>query len=123
MVTQLGMSDRLGPVSYRAGEEHVFLGKDIAESRDFSEGTARIIDEEIQRILFEAEAKATDLILKNRPDLDKLAKALLQHEELDREAIDKLLRKAPHPEPANFADQPLPGPADLTSGNLAFGGI
>ncbi len=123
MVTQLGMSDRLGPVSYRAGEEHVFLGKDIAESRDFSEGTARIIDEEIQRILFEAEAKATDLILKNRTDLDKLAKALLQHEEIDREAIDKLLRKAPHPEPTNFADQPLPGPADQTSGNLAFGGI
>ena len=62
MVTQFGMSDRLGPVSYRIGEEHVFLGKEILESRDFSEGTARLIDEEIQRILIEAEQRAADLV-------------------------------------------------------------
>ena len=56
MVTQWGMSDRLGPMSFRVGEEHVFLGKEIQEPRDFSEGTAQIIDEEVQRILREAGA-------------------------------------------------------------------
>ena len=50
MVTHWGMSDRLGPMSFRVGEEHVFLGKEIQEQRDFSEGTATIIDEEVQRI-------------------------------------------------------------------------
>ena len=72
MVTQFGMSERLGPVSYRVGEEHVFLGKEISESRDFSEGTARIIDEEVQRILGDAERNATRLLEQNRPDLDLL---------------------------------------------------
>ena len=95
MVTQLGMSERLGPVHYRAGEDHVFLGKEIAESRDFSEGTARIIDEEVQRILVAAEQRATDLLARNRADMDLIANALLVQEELDRDAIAVLLRKAP----------------------------
>ncbi len=95
MVTQFGMSDRLGPVHYRAGEDHIFLGKEIAESRDFSEGTARIIDEEIQRILSAAEERASDLLGRNRPDLDRIAGALLVHEELDRDALTVLLRKTP----------------------------
>ena len=54
MVTMFGMSERLGPIYFRNGEEHVFLGKEIHEGRDYSEGTARIIDEEIQRIVNEA---------------------------------------------------------------------
>ncbi len=98
MVTQFGMSDKLGPVHYRAGEDHVFLGKEIVEQRDFSEGTARIIDEEVQRILRGAEDRALDLIGRNREDLNLIANALLASEELDREAFEKLLRKAPLPE-------------------------
>ena len=99
MVTQYGMSDKLGPVHYRAGDDHVFLGKEIVEQRDFSEGTARIIDEEVQRILRGAEDRALELIGRNREDLDAIANALLASEELDREAFEKLLRKAPRPEP------------------------
>ena len=93
------MSDRLGPVSYRAGEEHVFLGKEIMESRDFSEGTARIIDEEIQRILNQAEAKSLELLAANRDKLDKLASALIVQEELDKDAVDRLFRGIPDPPP------------------------
>jgi len=123
MVTQFGMSDRLGPVAYRAGEEHVFLGKELHESRDFSEGTARIIDEEVQRILSAAEERAFDLMRKNREDLDRLATALLQNEELDRAAVDALLRKAPLPEKTpeqqTAEASPVPHPADP---KLAFGG-
>jgi cell division protease FtsH len=92
MVTHWGMSERLGPMSFRIGEEHVFLGKEIQEARDFSEGTAQVIDEEVQRLLREADQKAFDLLKNNRDDLDRLADALLQREELQREEIDALLR-------------------------------
>ncbi len=120
MVTQFGMSDRLGPVSYRSGEEHVFLGKEIMESRDFSEGTARIIDEEIQRILTAAEVRASELCTRNRPDLDAIAAALLVHEELDREAVEKLLRKAPPAQGEERASDPA---QDAVMPTLAFGGM
>ena len=121
MVTQFGMSDRLGPVSYRAGEDHVFLGKEIVESRDFSEGTARIIDEEIQRILGDADVRAVELIRMNREDLDRIANALLQHEELDREAVEKLLRKAPPPDATEAPGEPALRPGG--NPKLAFGGV
>ncbi len=119
MVTQFGMSERLGPVHYRQSEDHVFLGKEIAESREFSEGTARIIDEEIQRIIGEAEARATALLTRNRDDLDKLAGALLINEELDRAAIQRLLKRGGSPEP-----EPKPEPRPEIGGPpiLAFGG-
>src|SRR5579884_40669 len=93
MVTHWGMSDRLGPMSFRVGEEHVFLGKEIQEPRDFSEGTAQVIDEEVQRILREADQQAYDLLEKNRADLDLLAETLLQKEELQRDEITELLKR------------------------------
>jgi cell division protease FtsH len=93
MVTHWGMSDRLGPMSFRIGEEHVFLGKEIQEPRDFSEGTAQIIDEEVQRLLRDADQRAYDLLESNRTDLDRLADALLQREELQREEIDDVLKE------------------------------
>ncbi|MCE9531131.1 MAG: ATP-dependent zinc metalloprotease FtsH [Planctomycetes bacterium] len=91
MVTQFGMSDKVGPVAFRTGEEHVFLGKEIYESREYSEGTARLIDEEVQRILREADHRAYELLLKHRAELDKLVDALVVNEELDREEVEKLL--------------------------------
>ena len=117
MVTQLGMSQRLGPVHYKQSDEHVFLGREIVESREFSEGTARIIDEEVQRLLTEAEARATEMLIANRHDLDKLAGALIVHEELDREEINRLLRKGtPVDEPVKTSAVP-----EGSSPTLAFG--
>src|SRR5260370_41376301 len=72
MVTHWGMSSRLGPMSFRIGEEHVFLGKEIQEPRDFSEETAAVIDEEVQNILREAEQRAYEILDSHRPDLDRL---------------------------------------------------
>jgi cell division protease FtsH len=92
MVTHWGMSDRLGPMSFRIGEEHVFLGKEIQEPRDFSEGTAQVIDEEVQRILREADHRAFAHLEKYRDVLEKITKALLVHEELMREDIEKILK-------------------------------
>jgi cell division protease FtsH len=92
MVTHWGMSDRLGPMSFRIGEEHVFLGKEIQEQRDFSEGTAQIIDEEVQKLLREADERALQLLQEHRAELDRLVEALLQREELHRDEIDEVLK-------------------------------
>lgn len=95
MVTSYGMSDRLGPVAYRAGEEHVFLGKEIHETRDFSDGTAKLIDEEVHRLVREAEARATELITNHRDQLDQLTNALLEREEIDRDDVEKIIGPRP----------------------------
>ncbi len=92
MVTQFGMSAKLGPVSYRAGEEHTFLGKEIHEARDFGEDTAGLIDEEVRAILRQADEEAYRLLEANRPMLERLVEALLQKEELLKEDIDALFR-------------------------------
>jgi cell division protease FtsH len=91
MVTQFGMSDRVGPVAYRVGEEHVFLGKEIQESRDFGEGTANLIDDEVRRILRDADEHAMNLLAANRHLMEKLVEALMQREELLREELDDIL--------------------------------
>jgi cell division protease FtsH len=93
MVTHWGMSDRLGPMSFRMGEEHVFLGKELQEPRDFSESTAAVIDEEVQKLLREADQNAYDLLQANRDKVERIVEALLQREELFREEIDALLKE------------------------------
>lgn len=97
MICQWGMSDRLGPVTFPQGEKHPFLGKDIAEARNYSEKTARIIDTEIQTLVRNMEEKARELITENRDKLDHLAEALMTHETLEEDAIDAIV----HPETAN----------------------
>jgi cell division protease FtsH len=92
MVTQFGMSDKLGPVNYRIGEEHVFLGKEIQEPRDFSEGTMQMIDEEVRRIVRDAESAAVHHLQTHRKELELLAQALLQREELSKEEVDTLIK-------------------------------
>jgi cell division protease FtsH len=93
MVTQFGMSDRIGPVAYRIGEEHIFLGKEIQEPRDFSEGTAGVIDDEVRRILREADDHAYNLLKDHRHLMERLVEALMQREELLREEIDEILKE------------------------------
>lgn len=105
MVCQWGMSDNLGPVTFRRAEPHPFLGREMAEQRDFSEHTGRLIDEEIQKMTREMENKAGEILESNREKLEKLAGALLEHETLDNEEINELLgmsdEKAPERAPSN----------------------
>ena len=91
MVASWGMSERLGPVSYRTSDEHPFLGKEIHEQREFSEHTAQVIDEEISRVLHEASDTAEALLQEHREQLDKLADALVAHEVLDDNEIEEIL--------------------------------
>ncbi len=100
MVTQFGMSDKVGPVAYRVGEEHVFLGKEIQEPRDFGEGTANLIDEEVRRILREADDHAFHLLQTHRHLMDRLVESLLVKEELLKEEIDQILKEEKVTEPA-----------------------
>jgi cell division protease FtsH len=95
MVTHWGMSERLGPMSFRIGEEHVFLGKEIQEPRDFGEETATVIDEEVQRLLREADQRAYEMLEQHRDELDRVVEALLQKEELHKEELDEILGKRP----------------------------
>ena len=133
MVTQFGMSERLGPVFYSQGEDHIFLGKDLHDQRDFSEGTARIIDEEVRRILTEALDRSTELVRTNRDKLDWLTDALLMHEELDMDEVNKVFagvpiaevkkeppKPAPLPMPAR-EPEPIAAPAVPPKPGLAFG--
>lgn len=93
MVCQWGMSDKVGPVMYRLGEEHPFLGKEIAQQKDFSPHTAKIIDEEIQNIIKRMEERAVEILSKNRIKLDALADALLENETLENQQVDWILSK------------------------------
>ncbi len=91
MVTAWGMSPRLGPVNYQTSQEHPFLGKEIHEHREFSDQTARLIDEEVARLLNRADRQARELLDQHREKLDRLALALLEHELLDSQEIAELI--------------------------------
>jgi cell division protease FtsH len=88
MVCELGMSDILGPIAYGENDESIFLGREFATRReDYSEDTARQIDQEIRRIVEEQYVVARNIITANREKLDRLAHALLERETLDSEEI------------------------------------
>lgn len=90
MVSQWGMSEKLGAVGYSISNEHPFLGREIAEPREFGDETARILDEEVRNTLAAAEAVASDLLQAHRQQLDALIAALLERETLDHAEIEKL---------------------------------
>ena len=91
MVTHWGMSERLGPVAFRRGEEHIFLGREMTQQRDFSEHTSRIIDDEIRGLLQGLELQVSSLLEEHRAQLDALAAALLEKETLEADEIRVVL--------------------------------
>ncbi len=104
MVCEWGMSERLGPLTFGKKEEQIFLGREIATHRDYSEYTAQEIDKEVRRIVEEAEKKASQLLSANVEKLHILAKALLEREILDGEEIDRIL-KGKKLEPARLEEE------------------
>ena len=107
MVTRWGMSDKLGPVAYGEPEELVFLGKDFAHRRDFSEATAERIDEEVTAIIQQCYQRAERILVEHMDQLHLVAKTLLERETLDGDELHKLL-----------SGEELP-PMNGTSGNGA----
>jgi len=111
MVTQWGMSDRLGLVAFRHGEEHPFLGREMSLARDYSEHTARLIDEEVRKVVADAELRAEQTLTENRALLDRLAAALLADETLDADEIEEALRIAPRAAAPELEEDEAPAPA------------
>jgi cell division protease FtsH len=91
MVTRFGMSDRLGPVALGRPQGGMFLGRDIAADRDFSEDTAAAIDEEVGLLVDQAYRRAKSVLLENRVVLDELADILVEKETVDAEELQELL--------------------------------
>ena len=94
MVTEWGMSEKLGPLTFGKKEEQIFLGREIARHKDYSEKTAVEIDEEVKRIVLDAYAAAKTLLLENSELLDTFAKALLERETMDGPEIEALIQEA-----------------------------
>jgi cell division protease FtsH len=92
MVCEWGMSERLGPMTFGDREEHVFLGKEIARSADYSEKTAQEIDREVRLIIDNCHKRAREILLAHRDALDRIARALLEREVLDGKEITMLIK-------------------------------
>ena len=95
MVCEWGMSDAMGPLSYGKKEEHIFLGREIAQHRDYSEQTAIEIDQEVKHIVMENYERAKTLIQEHMDVLHNLANALLEKETLDAAEIDAIVMRQP----------------------------
>ncbi len=91
MVTRFGMSDRLGPVALGRSNGNVFLGREIASDRDFSDETAAAIDEEVRNLVDRAYTRAKEVLINNRHILDRLADMLVEKETVDSEELQEVL--------------------------------
>jgi cell division protease FtsH len=106
MVSRWGMSEAIGPLAFPRGHEHVFLGRDISEAPNFSDDTARRIDDEIRLLVEGVEEDARTLMREHQDALTRLAARLLEAETLDSAEIDALLHEAGVSRPADAHSQP-----------------
>ena len=90
MVTQYGMSDRIGPMTLGAGQEEVFLGRDLAQSKEYSEETASVIDEEVKSIIDTAYKTAEEILRRNIDKLHAVAGVLLEKEKIDGDEFEAI---------------------------------
>lgn len=94
MVTEWGMSERLGPLTFGTPQDEVFLGRDFGRQRNYSEEVAAVIDEEVRNLVTHAHQRALDMLNRYRATLDKLANALLERETLEGNDLDLILDEA-----------------------------
>ena len=90
MVTKYGMSDRIGAIMLGSGQEEVFLGRDFAQAKEYSEETAAVIDEEIKKIVDNAYRRAEQILRDNIDKLHAVAGVLLEKEKIDGEEFDAI---------------------------------
>ena len=107
MVCEWGMSESIGPLTYGKKEEQVFLGRDFAQSQDYSEGTAIRIDQEIKRIVTDNYDRGRDLLSSRKEELVRIAEELLIREVLDADQVTRLAKGLPIEDPAR---DPASGP-------------
>jgi cell division protease FtsH len=114
MVTEFGMSDRLGPLSFGKRDELVFLGREIGEQRNYSDEVAKTIDEEVRAIIDHAYERATDVLVKHRDKLTALAEKLVAEETVDAEEFEKLFSDLPPKQNTNATRPQVIGPGQPT---------
>ncbi len=112
MVCEWGMSDEIGPLTYGKKEEQVFLGRDFAQSQDYSEGTAVRIDDEIKRIVTENYERAKHELETHKDELVRIAEELLIREVLDGDQVKRIAKGLP-------IDEPAPEPTQRSAGPVA----
>lgn len=93
MITQWGMSEKLGPITFGRRQEQVFLGRDIAQDRNYSEQVAYAIDQEVRRLIEDAYAKTEEMLLSNMAKLELMANALLERETLEAHELEELMKE------------------------------
>ncbi len=103
MVTEWGMSEKLGPISY-ASDGPVFLGRDFEQHNTYSEETAGIIDEEVKRIISTAYDRAKTLLTENRSVLDNMARVLVERETIYTAEVDMLMKGASYEEVISYME-------------------
>ncbi len=111
MVTQYGMTERLGAVKLGSGDAEPFLGRDIGHGRDYSETVAAIVDQEVSRLIGNAHQEAFDILNENRAVLDDLVRALFERETLDRAEVAEVfkpLKRWPRRPPWTGSDSRVP---------------
>ena len=113
MVCQYGMSEKLGMVLYGSDNDHVFMGRDMGQRKEYSEATAQEIDSEVKRIINEAYIIAKELIAANRDKLELIASSLLEFETLDAGQVDEIIKTG------KFTPPPPTPQVDPPSGALA----
>ncbi len=127
MVCEWGMSEELGPLTFGQKEEQIFLGKEFARHRDYSEQTAMSIDREIHGMVADHYEKAKKIIEDNKDVVERIAEALLERETLDAREIETLIegRKLPDlvepPQPPQDKDRPIVE-VSLDDGKVIVGG-
>jgi cell division protease FtsH len=119
MVTQFGMSDKVGAIAVGDREQEIFLGRELAQRREISERTSELVDEEVKRIIDTAYRRAREILESKRPILDALAAALLERETLEREEVMAVVAGQilpPRREPPQLASGAPAAPAAQKSG-------
>jgi len=92
MVAQWGMSDKVGPINLGRGEEHPFLGRELSLPKRYSEEMAWVMDQEIQKMIIDAESRATEILAGKRHTLDALAEALIKEEMLEKADVERIIQ-------------------------------
>ena len=120
MVREWGMSERVGPMAW-GSRAQVFLGDDLLSSREYSDHTAQLIDEEVQRILMDQESRCRALLTEHRNALNLIARALLEHETISGEEVGRLIRVAADPDSGseNGSEARSDSVSDDTSGSAS----
>ena len=104
MVTKWGLTEKLGPLTYTEDEDEVFLGRSVTQHKHMSDDTARLIDEEIKRIIEVAHDRAKDILDSHRGELDLMADALMRYETIDGRMIDQIMEGREPDPPEDWSD-------------------